>query len=124
MSSYFPNGSLRRCRSGESGFEAAALYFRRPGRVGVPQCDRVAREACQDRIMVEPLRPWLVNYQPGVPADIELPTDSLVHMFERSVAAAGPAIALDFFGRETSYARQRAMLRANVDITADNYGNL
>ena len=69
------------------------------------QSDRVGRNACQDRIMVEPLRPWLVNYQPGVPADIELPTDSLVHMFERSVAAAGPAIALDFFGRETSYAR-------------------
>lgn len=34
---------------------------------------------------VEQLRPWLENYQPGVPADIELPTDSLVHMFERSV---------------------------------------
>ena len=97
MSSYFPNGSLRRCRSGgNSGCEAAACISARPVVSVDLQSDRVGRNACQDRIMVEPLRPWLVNYQPGVPADIELPTDSLVHMFERSVAAAGPAIALDF----------------------------
>ena len=48
-------------------------------------------------------RPWLKNYQPGVPADIELPTESLVAMLERSVAEAGAAPALEFFGRRTSY---------------------
>ena len=31
-------------------------------------------------------QPWVKNYQPGVPAEIDLPTESLVAMFERSVA--------------------------------------
>ena len=48
-------------------------------------------------------QPWVKNYQPGVPADIELPTESLVAMLERSVAEAGTAPALEFFGRRTSY---------------------
>ena len=53
---------------------------------------------------VHPPAPWVRHYQPGVPAEIELPTDSLVALYERSVAEAGPAIALDFFGRTTTYA--------------------
>ena len=48
-------------------------------------------------------RPWLKNYQPGVPADIDLPTESLVAMLERSVAEAGDHPAMEFFGRRTSY---------------------
>ncbi|MET1033876.1 MAG: long-chain-fatty-acid--CoA ligase [Arthrobacter sp.] len=48
-------------------------------------------------------RPWVKNYQPGVPAEIELPTESLVDMLERSVAEAGKRPALEFFGRRTSY---------------------
>lgn len=48
--------------------------------------------------------PWVAHYQPGVPAEIELPTDSLVAMFDRSVAAAGTAVATTFFGRSHSYA--------------------
>lgn len=48
-------------------------------------------------------QPWVTNYQPGVPAKIELPTESLVAMLERSVAEAGEAPALEFFGRRTSY---------------------
>ncbi|WP_104092189.1 long-chain-fatty-acid--CoA ligase [Arthrobacter sp. GMC3] len=47
--------------------------------------------------------PWVKNYQPGVPAEIELPTESLVAMFERSVAEAGSAPAMEFFGRRTTY---------------------
>lgn len=50
-----------------------------------------------------PTQPWVKNYQPGVPADIELPTESLVAMFERSVAEAGEHPAMEFFGRRTSY---------------------
>ncbi|TFD60932.1 long-chain fatty acid--CoA ligase [Cryobacterium suzukii] len=46
---------------------------------------------------------WVKNYQPGVPAEIELPTESLVAMLERSVAEAGTHPALEFFGRRTSY---------------------
>ena len=49
------------------------------------------------------VQPWVKNYQPGVPAEIELPTESLVDMLERSVAEAGSAPAMEFFGRRTSY---------------------
>ena len=48
--------------------------------------------------------PWVKHYQPGVPAEIDLPTESLVAMFERSVAEAGEHPATEFFGRRTSYA--------------------
>ena len=48
--------------------------------------------------------PWTKNYQPGVPAEIELPTESLAHMFARSVAQAGDSPATEFFGRQMSYA--------------------
>ncbi|TFD54035.1 long-chain fatty acid--CoA ligase [Cryobacterium frigoriphilum] len=48
-------------------------------------------------------QPWATNYQPGVPAEIQLPTESLVDMLDRAVAEAGSAPALEFFGRRTSY---------------------
>jgi len=44
------------------------------------------------------------HYQPGVPAQIELPTESLVTLYERSVSEAADSIALEFFGRTTTYA--------------------
>ena len=47
-------------------------------------------------------QPWVKNYQPGVPAEIELPTTSLVEMQERAVSEAGDSPALEFFGRRTS----------------------
>lgn len=47
--------------------------------------------------------PWVKNYQPGVPAEIDLPTESLVALFERSVAEGGSHPALEFFGRRTTY---------------------
>lgn len=50
-----------------------------------------------------PPAPWTKHYEPGVPERIELPTTSLVEMFEKSVAEAGDAVALEFFGRKTSY---------------------
>jgi len=48
-------------------------------------------------------QPWVKNYQPGVPTDIDLPTESLVAMLEWSVAEAGSHPAMEFFGRRTSY---------------------
>lgn len=48
--------------------------------------------------------PWTRHYQPGVPERIELPTESLVALYQRSVAEGGSAVALEFFGRETTYA--------------------
>ncbi len=50
-----------------------------------------------------PEAPWTRHYQPGVPAEIELPTESLVALCERSVIEGGQAIATDFFGRTTTY---------------------
>jgi len=44
-------------------------------------------------------------YQPGVPAEIEIPTDSLADMFEQAVAEGRNRVALDFFGRTTTYAK-------------------
>ena len=48
-------------------------------------------------------RAWTMNYQPGVPAEIEFPTECLVSMLERSVAEAGTHPAMEFFGRRTTY---------------------
>jgi long-chain acyl-CoA synthetase len=48
--------------------------------------------------------PWVKHYQPGVPAQIELPTESLVALYERSVSEAADSIAMEFFGRTTTYA--------------------
>ncbi len=50
-----------------------------------------------------PAAPWVKNYQPGVPAEIELPTEPLTAMFDRSVREAGDHPALQFFGRRTTY---------------------
>ena len=47
--------------------------------------------------------PWTKHYQPGVPAEIELPTESLVALLERSVREAGTCVATEFFGRATTY---------------------
>lgn len=49
--------------------------------------------------------PWTRHYQPGVAADIELPTESLVALYERSVAEAPDSVATEFFGRTTTYAQ-------------------
>jgi len=49
-------------------------------------------------------RPWIKSYAEGVPDDIELPTGSLSDLIASSVAEFGDHVALEFFGRETSYA--------------------
>ncbi len=49
-------------------------------------------------------RPWLPNYAQGVPADVELPTGSLAHLIDESVATYGKNVALEFFGATTTYA--------------------
>ncbi|MDR0286075.1 MAG: AMP-binding protein, partial [Propionibacteriaceae bacterium] len=42
-------------------------------------------------------------YQPGVPAEIELPTRPLVDLVDRAVAAAPDNVATDFFGHTMTY---------------------
>ena len=65
-------------------------------------------------------RPWTASYDPGVPADLELPETSLVHMLERSVARHGASTALEFFGATTSY----AALGRQVDRAAEGLRRL
>lgn len=48
-------------------------------------------------------RDYVRFYQPGVPATIEEPTDSLIELLETAVAGSPSRTALDFFGRHTSY---------------------
>jgi long-chain acyl-CoA synthetase len=63
-----------------------------------------ARSSRQDVTMANTdQQPWVKNYQPGVPAEIELPTQSLVAMVEESVLEAGSHPAMEFFGRRTTY---------------------
>ena len=50
-------------------------------------------------------QPWVRHYQPGVPAQIVPPTQSLVGLYERSVSEAPGSVATEFFGRETTYAQ-------------------
>lgn len=57
----------------------------------------------EDELMTENALPWTVHYQPGVPADIEMPTDSLIELFDTSVAGGGSRPAMTFFGKETTY---------------------
>ena len=64
--------------------------------------------------------PWVANYQPGVPAEIEMPTESLVAMLEHAVAEAGDHPALEFFGRRTTYRE----LGAQVDRAAEGLRRL
>ncbi len=48
-------------------------------------------------------RPWLDQYAPDVPHDIEVTDESLVDLLETSVARFPDLVALDFFGATTTY---------------------
>ncbi|MCR2793169.1 long-chain-fatty-acid--CoA ligase [Microbacterium sp. zg.Y625] len=48
-------------------------------------------------------RPWLAAYAPGVPADIDEPTQTLTRMIEASVKTHARRPALEFFGAVTTY---------------------
>jgi len=49
-------------------------------------------------------RPWLANYADGVPHEIPLPDGSLYDLVAASIAEYPSGVALEFFGRETTYA--------------------
>jgi long-chain acyl-CoA synthetase len=52
----------------------------------------------------DPSRPWLDSYAPGVPHELPLPTTSLADLIAESVRTYPDRPALEFFGRETTYA--------------------
>jgi len=49
-------------------------------------------------------RPWIRSYAEGVPADIPEPDGSLYDLIETSARRHPDAVALEFFGAETTYA--------------------
>ena len=65
-------------------------------------------------------RPWLAHYAPDVPADITVPEGSLADMLDTAVESFGDQIALDFFGRETTFAD----LGRRVSVAASALQNL
>ncbi|MBX3098473.1 MAG: AMP-binding protein [Salinibacterium sp.] len=48
-------------------------------------------------------RPWLASYADGVPDEIDIPTGSLYDLVSASIAEFPRAVALEFFGSETTY---------------------
>ncbi|MGV8883476.1 MAG: long-chain-fatty-acid--CoA ligase [Rhodoglobus sp.] len=48
-------------------------------------------------------RPWLKSYAEGVPDDIDVPEGSLYDLVSASVSQYPDNVALEFFGRETTY---------------------
>jgi long-chain acyl-CoA synthetase len=48
-------------------------------------------------------RPWLAQYAPGVPHEIEVTDASLPDLLDASVARFGDQVALDFYGATTTY---------------------
>ncbi|MBO9578845.1 MAG: AMP-binding protein [Microbacteriaceae bacterium] len=68
-----------------------------------------------------PPRPWIQHYAPGVPAEVEEPTGSLADLLDETVARHGDRhAALEFFGRETTY----ATLREQIDRAAEGLRQL
>lgn len=54
--------------------------------------------------VTDPKRPWLDSYAEGVPHELPLPTTSLADLIAESVRTYPDRPALEFFGRETTYA--------------------
>lgn len=65
-------------------------------------------------------KPWLDSYADGVPRELEVPPGSLTDLMADSVARYPEHTALEFFGRETSY----AALGAQIDHAAEGLRRL
>ncbi len=68
----------------------------------------------------DPAKPWLDSYAEGVPHEIPLPTGSLSDLIRASVTEFGPKVAIEFFGREWTYAE----LGAQIDRAAEGLRRL
>lgn len=49
------------------------------------------------------MRPWLSSYAPGVPADVDIPEESLSDLLDGAVHRFPGQVALDFYGATTTY---------------------
>jgi long-chain acyl-CoA synthetase len=61
-------------------------------------------------------RPWLVHYEAGVPAEIEIPSVTVDTLLRESAAAVPDRTALIFFDKKTSY--------AELDRAADRFAHV
>lgn len=50
-------------------------------------------------------RPWLASYAPGVPPEVDVPNDSLAQMLATSARRFSDRVALDFYGKATTYSQ-------------------
>ncbi|WP_243227718.1 long-chain-fatty-acid--CoA ligase [Microbacterium sp. CIAB417] len=67
----------------------------------------------------DPPRPWVRSYADGVPDDLEPVSGSLVDIVQASAREYPDAVALQFFGRETTYRDlDRAISRAAAGLHA------
>lgn len=63
---------------------------------------------------------WVAQYQPGVPAEIDVPHAPLSSLLGRAALDGGRSVALDFFGATTSWStledRVRRLARSLLDL--------
>ena len=52
-------------------------------------------------------RPWLAHYEPGVPADVEVPLKTVPEAFDEATARAPERTAVVFYGRAITYRELR-----------------
>ncbi|SDH17986.1 long-chain-fatty-acid--CoA ligase [Microbacterium pygmaeum] len=73
--------------------------------------------------MYDPPRPWIASYAEGVPEDLPPVTGSLVDILQTSAAEFPDAVALEFFGAETTYRELLAQVeRAAAGLRARGVG--
>src|SRR5437899_12079290 len=52
-------------------------------------------------------RPWLAHYEPGMPADVEVPLKTVAQAFDEATARAPERAAVVFYGRAITYRELR-----------------
>ena len=70
----------------------------------------------------EPTPAWVAQYQPGVPATIDVPDEPLGSLLQRATSAGGDAVALEFFGATTSWRRLEDQVSRLARALTDRYG--
>lgn len=65
-------------------------------------------------------KPWLASYDPGVPATLDIPEDTIPQAFKKIAAQYGEKPALIFYGRQLSYRE----LQQQVEMLASSLSAL
>lgn len=65
---------------------------------------------------------WVRTYQPGVPAEIDLPEEPLHRLLQRAVEHSPGAVALDFLGRTTTWGELGRQVSCLAAVLYDDLG--